>query len=52
MTVLQLILLGTHILIGVLMYKTGFDDGKIEGGIQEAQRRMEKTIDQVNKAWR
>ena len=38
MTVLQLILLGTHILIGVLMYKTGFHDGQIEGRIEQFQK--------------
>jgi len=38
MTVLQLILLGTHLLVGVLMYKTGKHDGQIEGRIEQFQR--------------
>ena len=38
MTVLQLILLGSHILVGVLMYKTGFYDGQIEGRIEQFQK--------------
>jgi hypothetical protein len=37
MTVLQLILLATHGLIGLLMYKTGHHDGKIEGRIEQFQ---------------
>jgi hypothetical protein len=38
MTVLQLILLGTHGLLGLLMYKTGFHDGQIEGRIEQFQK--------------
>jgi hypothetical protein len=38
MTVLQLIFLGTHGLIGVLMYKMGKHDGQIEGRIEQFQR--------------
>jgi len=37
MTVLQLILLATHGLIGLLMYKTGYHDGQIEGRIEQFQ---------------
>ena len=38
MTILQLILLGTHGLIGILMYKMGKHDGQIEGRIEQFQR--------------
>jgi hypothetical protein len=38
MTVLQLILLATHGLVGLIMYKTGFNDGQVEGRIDEFQR--------------
>ena len=37
MTVLQLILLATHGLIGVLMYKMGHHDGQVEGRIEQFQ---------------
>jgi len=38
MTVLQLILLASHGLIALLMYKTGYHDGQVEGRIEEFQR--------------
>jgi len=37
MTVLQLILLATHGLIGLFMYKTGYHDGQVEGRIEQFQ---------------
>jgi hypothetical protein len=39
MTVLQLILLAAFGLVGVLAYKTGFNDGQIEGRIQSFQEQ-------------
>jgi hypothetical protein len=38
MTILHLILLASHGLVAVLMYKTGFHDGQVEGRIDEFQR--------------
>jgi len=38
MSILQLILLASHGLIGLLMYKTGFNDGQIEGRIEQFQK--------------
>jgi hypothetical protein len=38
MTVLHMILLASHLLVAVLMYKTGFHDGQVEGRIDEFQR--------------
>jgi hypothetical protein len=40
MTVLQLILLAAFGLVGVLAYKTGFNDGQIEGRIEQFQREL------------
>ena len=34
---MQLILLATHGLIGVLMYKMGHHDGQVEGRIEQFQ---------------
>jgi hypothetical protein len=39
MTVLQLILLASHGLLGLLMYKTGFADGLVEGRIKSFQEQ-------------
>jgi hypothetical protein len=38
MTVLHLILLASHGLLALLMYKTGKHDGQIEGRIEQFQR--------------
>jgi hypothetical protein len=38
MTVLHLILLASHGLLALLMYKTGKHDGEIEGRIEQFQR--------------
>jgi hypothetical protein len=38
MTVLHLILLASHGLLALLMYKTGFYDGQVEGRIEQFQR--------------
>jgi hypothetical protein len=38
MTVLHLILLASHGLLALLMYKTGFHDGQIEGRIEQFQK--------------
>jgi hypothetical protein len=38
MTILHLILLASHGLLAVLMYKTGFHDGQVEGRIEQFQK--------------
>jgi hypothetical protein len=38
MTVLHLMLLASHGLLAVLMYKTGFHDGQVEGRIEQFQK--------------
>jgi hypothetical protein len=38
MTILHLILLASHALLALLMYKTGFHDGQVEGRIEQFQK--------------
>jgi len=39
MTILQLILLAAFGFIGLVSYKTGFNDGKVEGRIESFQEQ-------------